>query len=249
MPLPPLRQIAGLLLVILATLLATTAKVAWALHSAGSCDVVFFFGYGQALNHSTLAELYARDPMFNHTPATGLLVGGALPARARRLRQLRRELSFPRNRGGPRRDRRAALGAPAHRPAAVVGARPVRRQPGVHHGLRLSRKRRSADGALPHLGSRRPARAQAGALRRALRRRLQREGNAGRPRAGVSCLVVAARSARVRALLRRRRRARARRMRDSAGAISRPLFAQGVRLRQLLGKLGHHLLAARNGLR
>src|SRR3954468_4640960 len=74
MPLPPLRHNAGLLLVLLAALLATGVKVAWALHSAGSCDVVFFFGYGEALGHSTLAQLYARDPMFNHTPATGLLV-------------------------------------------------------------------------------------------------------------------------------------------------------------------------------
>src|SRR3954447_26991898 len=73
MSLPPLRQNAGLLLVVLAALLATAVKIAWALHSAGSCDVVFFFGYGEALGHSTLAQLYARDAMFNHTPATGLL--------------------------------------------------------------------------------------------------------------------------------------------------------------------------------
>jgi hypothetical protein len=69
----PLRKNAGLLLVLLAALLATTVKIAWALHSAGSCDVVFFFGYGQALGDATLAQLYAGDPMFNHTPATGLL--------------------------------------------------------------------------------------------------------------------------------------------------------------------------------
>ncbi|HEV7402991.1 MAG TPA: glycosyltransferase 87 family protein [Chthoniobacteraceae bacterium] len=71
---PSLRQNAGLLLVLLAALLATAVKVAWALHSAGSCDVVFFFEDGKALGRLTLAQVYANDPMFNHPPATALLV-------------------------------------------------------------------------------------------------------------------------------------------------------------------------------
>lgn len=73
---PPLRQHTGPLLVIAAALLATAVKVAWAFHSAGSCDVVSFFEYAKAFDHSALRQMYAGQEVFNHTPATALLVLG-----------------------------------------------------------------------------------------------------------------------------------------------------------------------------
>ena len=64
----------GLLLVIGAAVVATALKCAWAWGSSGSCDTVLFFLFGQALEHTTLAQMYLNSPMFNHTPLTGWIV-------------------------------------------------------------------------------------------------------------------------------------------------------------------------------
>lgn len=69
-----LRRNTGLLLVLLAALLATAAKLAWAFHSTGSRDMVAFFEFGKAYDHVSLLQMYDWLAVFNHTPATALFV-------------------------------------------------------------------------------------------------------------------------------------------------------------------------------
>jgi hypothetical protein len=54
--------------------LATAAKALWAMNSLGTCDVMIFAGFANAMLKMGLASLYQRAAMFNHTPFTGWLV-------------------------------------------------------------------------------------------------------------------------------------------------------------------------------
>jgi len=62
--------------ILLALLIATLLKVAWAATSAGSVDAVLFFNYARMIDHSGLCHIYSVDPRFNHTPLTATLVHG-----------------------------------------------------------------------------------------------------------------------------------------------------------------------------
>jgi hypothetical protein len=59
--------------VLLALLLATFLKVAWALTSAGSADAILFYEFAKNTDQIGLNAMYVVDPRFNHTPFTGCL--------------------------------------------------------------------------------------------------------------------------------------------------------------------------------
>lgn len=65
------RQTLALRLVLGALIIATAAKLAWATHSAGSVDAVYFFNFARAIGDAGLCALYPADVRFNHTPLTG----------------------------------------------------------------------------------------------------------------------------------------------------------------------------------
>ncbi len=53
---------------------ATVLKLQWAFGSEGSADAHLFYFFGRALQKMSLANLYAKLPLFNHTPAMGVWV-------------------------------------------------------------------------------------------------------------------------------------------------------------------------------
>jgi hypothetical protein len=71
-----LRALSGYRLVFLAAFLATVLKAAWVVNSSGSSDSMLFFIYGKEFSHSTLAHMYGKGPIFNHTPLTAYLMAG-----------------------------------------------------------------------------------------------------------------------------------------------------------------------------
>ncbi len=60
--------------VLLALLVASVLKIAWAMTSAGSVDAVLFFNFARGLEEHGLCGLYPLDPKYNHTPLTGSFV-------------------------------------------------------------------------------------------------------------------------------------------------------------------------------
>jgi Glycosyltransferase family 87 len=51
---------------------ATGAKLYWAATSVGSGDVLLFYDFAHSLQRFTLAQFYTLEPLFNHTPLTGV---------------------------------------------------------------------------------------------------------------------------------------------------------------------------------
>jgi hypothetical protein len=58
-------------IVVIALLCATAVKMAWALTSIGSVDVLSFYYFARGIEKVGLCALYSLNPQFNHTPLTG----------------------------------------------------------------------------------------------------------------------------------------------------------------------------------
>ncbi len=116
--------------ILVALIVATILKLAWAATSAGSADSILFYQFAKNMDHTGLYSLYVHDPRFNHTPLTGninyslyFMAGGAFPMFAFLLRLMGIVADFAVVLGLMR--MRPVIGRPAAWALALFAASPV----------------------------------------------------------------------------------------------------------------------------